>query len=110
LRTVYDKLIRDHIPAIIERNGGSCGIETLSETAYRAALRQKLIEEAQEVAAVAEGDTNAFVTELADLHEVIDALTQAFGITSETVHMVQRQRREERGGFTQRRRLLWTEE
>ena len=109
MRTVYDKLIRDKIPAIVQRNGGSCGVETLSETAYRAALRQKLVEEAQEAAAVAEGDTDALVTELADLYEVIDSLRATVGIAPEPVRTAQRERRKARGGFTQRLRLLWTE-
>lgn len=106
MRTPYHKLIRDRIPTIIQEHGGDCGTERMDEMAYQQALRAKLVEEAQEAATAASDD---LVTELADLYEVMDALLNAAGITSQQVLAEQAQRRAERGGFTQRLRLLWTE-
>ncbi len=106
MRTSYHKLIRDRIPAIIQERGGDCGTERMDEAAYRQALREKLVEEAQEVATAA---TDDLVTELADLYEVVDALLLATGLTSQQVLTLQAQRRAKRGAFTQRLRLLWTE-
>lgn len=106
MRIPYNKLIRDQIPAIIEQRGGTCGTEAMSDEEYLQALREKLVEEAQE-AAVASPDQ--LVTELADLYEVVDALMAQTGLTREKVLAEQERRRATRGGFTQRLRLLWTE-
>ena len=78
----------------------------LHESDYQQALRQKLVEEAQEAALASEGD---LVTELADLLEVMEALMTTSGSSLEMVHQVQAKRRVERGGFTQRLQLLWTD-
>jgi predicted house-cleaning noncanonical NTP pyrophosphatase (MazG superfamily) len=101
----YNKLIRDHIPAIIRRNDLQCDITTMNEEEFRQALRTKLQEEAQEVA---EADPDELITELADLYEVIDTIIATYHIDPEAVRNMQIRRRQERGGFTQRIRLLRT--
>lgn len=105
MRREYNKLVRDKIPEIIRQSGNQCEVTIFSETEYLEALRQKLIEEAQE-AAIASSDE--LVKELADLYEVIDAILTASGIEREAVSAVQQQRREERGGFEGKIKLLWT--
>jgi predicted house-cleaning noncanonical NTP pyrophosphatase (MazG superfamily) len=75
----------------------------LDTTGYQQALRQKLVEEAREVAMASEGD---LVTELSDLFEVMDALISTYEISEEKVRQMQAQRRADRGGFTQRLFLL----
>ena len=105
MQTAYHKLIRDRIPEIIRADGYSCDIETMDEHEYRQALRQKLVEESCEVATASEQE---LVSELADLHEVIDALMSSYNISPTTVQATQEQRRTERGGFQQRLRLLRT--
>ena len=75
------------------------------DEAFRGALRAKLIEEAREAAEAPDAE---LPTELADLLEVVDAIVEAYGLTSETVRALQQERRAERGGFTKRVRLLWT--
>jgi predicted house-cleaning noncanonical NTP pyrophosphatase (MazG superfamily) len=107
LPTTYNKLVCDRIPEIIRRNGDECETDLLAEEDYRAALRKKLIEEARE-ASSASGDD--LIPELADLHEVLDALLRAYGISDETVQTTQMRRREERGGFDERVRLLSVEQ
>ena len=106
MRKDYNKLVRDSITEIIQQNGLTCGITTLTETEYQQALRQKLIEEAQEAAAANEQN---LVTELADLYEVIDAIMVKYGINKELIIAEQLRRRSERGGFEKRIQLLWTE-
>lgn len=101
----YNKLVRDNIPAIIRRNNLQCDITTMNEDEFRQALLAKLQEEAQEVA---EADQDGLITELADLYEVIDTIIATYGIDPEAVRDMQVRRREERGGFTQRIRLLCT--
>lgn len=102
--TVYNKLIRDRIPEIIQSDGKEFETEILSELEFHKALRQKLIEEAQEAA---EADSNELSKEIADLYEVIDAIINAYGLDQNAILKLQNQRRQERGGFERRLRLLW---
>lgn len=106
VRKDYNKLVRDGIPEILESQRVKFGIEEMTQAEYCRALRQKLVEEAQEAAEAGETD---LVTELADLYEVIDATMGAYGIQRHQVLACQRQRRIDRGAFSQKLRLLWTE-
>lgn len=106
-RQTHNKLVRDRIPHILSSHHISFALTEMTETDYRQALRHKLIEEATEAAEATEAD---FVMELADLYEVIDAALAAYGLQREQVLACQQQRRQARGGFSQRLRLLWTEE
>lgn len=106
MRKKYNKLVRDRIPEIILSNGINCEVVTLSETEYRQAIRQKLMEEAQEAA---EANEESLISELADLYEVMDAVMAAYEIKRELVIAEQLRRRNERGGFEKKLQLLWTE-
>lgn len=105
-RKDYNKLVRDRIPEILDSQNIRFAIEELSDQDYRQALRQKLIEEAQEAADATEID---LVTELADLWEVIEAMMSVYGIQRHDVLACQLQRREDRGAFHHRLKLLWAE-
>jgi predicted house-cleaning noncanonical NTP pyrophosphatase (MazG superfamily) len=104
-RKTYNKLVRDRILEIIAAEGRQCGTEIMSDDEYHQALLAKLVEEAQEVAAA---DRHELVKEIADLYEVIDALLVSFDLDRETVLATQQKRRDERGGFEKRIKLLWT--
>jgi len=106
MRNQLNKLVRDRIPDLIQATGQTCATETLSEEGFRQALRDKLIEEAKEAA---HADSDDLVTELADLQEVMMALMAAYRISPEMVRKTQMLRREARGSFRKRIRLLWTE-
>jgi predicted house-cleaning noncanonical NTP pyrophosphatase (MazG superfamily) len=106
MRQTYDKLVRDRIPEIVHASGRTCETRTLAEDEYRAALRAKLIEEAEEAATASPGD---LPSELADLLEVIEATIVAHGLARAAVEEERRQRRLERGGFELRIQLLWTD-
>lgn len=101
----YHKLVRDRIPEIIRQSGNECEVIILSETEYRQALRQKLIEEATEAAAADEDD---LLAELADLSEVMDALMLSFGVSGDELLAEKTKRREARGSFAQKIMLLRT--
>jgi len=105
MRKTYNKLVRDRIPEIIQASGQQYVTEVLSEEEYQQALRQKLIEEAHEAA---DSDVSGLVGELADLYEVMDALAKVYGIEHEAILVEQRRKRDERGDFSQRVRLLWS--
>jgi predicted house-cleaning noncanonical NTP pyrophosphatase (MazG superfamily) len=105
-RTIYNKLVRDRIPEIIRAGGARCETETVPPEVYRAALLDKLVEEAAEAREAEDAD---LPTEIADVLEVLDAIVAEFGLSWSAVHELQRDRRIERGGFERRIKLLWTE-
>ena len=96
MEKIYNKLVRDKIPEIIERDGKRCIIETLSEKDYIAALDKKIGEE------LAEYLSEPCLEELADLTEVIYAATIARGFTLEELEKVRKSKAEQRGGFEKR--------
>ena len=93
---VYNKLVRDHIPKIIEANGKGCSCETLLQEQYIAMLDAKLDEE------LAEYQQSKSLEELADLLEVMGAVVLARGYTWEQLTEIRRKKKEERGGFEKR--------
>ena len=107
MRTVYDRLIRDRIPELMDADGVRYEVAELDEAAFRAALLVKLGEEVAEVAAAdARGGR---VKELADLLEVVEAFLENEGIGWDEMRRVQRERHVARGGFSRRLVLRGTE-
>lgn len=90
---IYDKLVRDKIPEIIENSGKQCEIEILSDEKYLEMIDKKLDEE------LAEYHKDKNLEELADLLEVIYAATKARGYSIEELEKVQVEKVEKRGGF-----------
>ena len=93
---VYNKLVRDKIPEIIESSGKTCTIETLADEKYIAMLDAKLTEE------LAEYQESKSLEELADLLEVMGAVVKARGYTWDELTKVRKKKYEERGGFEKR--------
>lgn len=104
MREDVNKLIRDRIPELMEQRGQAFELATMSDEEYRRALLDKLVEEANEAVAAAPED---LVKELADVHEVIDAIVAAFAVDRELLNEEQSRRRAERGAFEKKLRLLW---
>ena len=48
--------------------------------------------------------------ELADIYEVLDAIIAANGLSADEIATVKAQKREKRGGFTKRIKLLWVDD
>lgn len=94
------KLVRDHIPQIIERDGWVPRVRTLSAEGFKDALLNKLVEEANE-ARQAQG-IEALMLELADLQEVYLATIAAFNINPGKLGQIRRQRARERGAFSKK--------
>ncbi len=80
MRKVYHKLVRDRIPEIIEEEGKAFEVRVLDEAAYRDALRQKVVEEAREIADAPEEE---LAKEIGDLYEVLEAVVAAYGLSGE---------------------------
>ena len=102
--TVYQKLVRDRIPEVIEANGGTARCRVLDPGELVPALVAKLHEEADELAGADPADRLA---ELADLREVLSTLTAVLGFTEAQVARAADEKRAARGGFAGR---IWLEE
>ena len=93
---VYNKLVRDKIPEIIEADDKVCKTHVLSDDEYIAALEAKLNEE------VAEYQADKNLEEMADVLEVLYAITEARGYSVEELERVRAAKAEKRGGFSDR--------
>jgi predicted house-cleaning noncanonical NTP pyrophosphatase (MazG superfamily) len=89
-----EKLVRDKIPEIIQNDGGVVELRVASGEELDFLLRQKILEEAQEL--LKEGTTE----ELVDLLEAIDALLYHRRIDDGMVDIHKHAKRLARGGFT----------
>jgi predicted house-cleaning noncanonical NTP pyrophosphatase (MazG superfamily) len=101
---LYNKLVRDRIPEIIERSGAECKIRILSDKEYIEMIDAKLDEE------LAEYHKDKNLEELADLLEVVRAAALARGYTLDELEALRAAKAEERGGFTQKILLIETAE
>jgi len=101
---VYNKLVRDRIPEIIESSGKSCLTEILPDEDYLRMLDAKLDEE------LAEYHKDQNIEELADMLEVIRAAAIARGYTLEDLERVRAEKAAKRGGFEKKILLVEVQE
>lgn len=97
---VYNKLVRDRIPEIIERDGKKFTTRILDNKEYIEELRKKSIEELDEYMN-ATNDEEA-LEELADVLEIIHALSKHHGASIDKVEEIRKQKAEKRGGFDEK--------
>ena len=93
---IYNKLVRDRIPEIIEASGKTCKTDILSQADYLHMLDAKLDEE------LAEYHKDQNIEELADLLEVIRAAAIARGYTLDELEQTRAEKAAKRGGFKKR--------
>lgn len=89
----YNKAIRDKIPEIIQKDGYSCNVKTLSDEEFLVEIEKKLSEEVTEY----QNDKNP--EELADILEVIYRIAKLRGISKDELEKIRITKVEERGGF-----------
>jgi predicted house-cleaning noncanonical NTP pyrophosphatase (MazG superfamily) len=100
----YNKAIRDKIPEIIQKDGHSCNVETLSDEKFLEQLEKKLSEE------LAEYQKDKNPEELADILEVVYRVAQLKGVSKEELEKVRIKKSEQRGGFEKNLFLIDTSE
>lgn len=91
-------LVRDKMVEIMESDGIIVDYKKLNREEYISALRNKVMEEAREVAE--EGDKSKLTYEFADLLEVVKTLAHEVGITEEEIAMAQKKKNEKSGSFS----------
>jgi len=90
---VYNKLVRDKIPAVIEASGKKFDIRKADKEEHYKLLETKLKEEVNEFLE----DKN--LEELADVMEVLFGLAENMGYSEEDLMKKRAEKRAERGGF-----------
>lgn len=104
MRVEHNKLVRDGIPEVIEKNGAVPKTRILESDEYKKRLLEKLIEEASELF------EDPGLEERADVQEVLLAIDAIFGFSREKIEAVRSQKLEQRGGFEDRIFLEFVEE
>jgi predicted house-cleaning noncanonical NTP pyrophosphatase (MazG superfamily) len=93
---LYNKLVRDQIPEIIKEKGKTPIIHIADEREYVKKLEEKLTEEVQEFLFAKS------VEEMADVLEVLEALSQVRGFSMQEVEIYRKQKAEKSGKFLKR--------
>lgn len=88
-----NKLVRDNIPEIIQKNGNKCSTKILNDDEYILALNQKLLEEVNEYLMSGE------VIELVDIAEVIHAILDFKNVSHEQFEKMKFEKSEQNGAF-----------
>ena len=96
MERIYNKLVRDKIPNIIEEKGETPVIKTLDAIEYKKELEKKLYEEYKEVI---EANSEEYIEELADMLEVIRALAKLENKSLDDVILIADKKKEKRGAF-----------
>ena len=89
----YNKLVRDKIPEIMLKSGAKPVTKILNQDEYTLCLEKKLDEE------VLEYHQGKNLEELADILEVVYAICEAKGHTTDDLLSVYQKKHQERGGF-----------
>lgn len=87
------KLVRDHIPEIIKKDGRNPKIRLLDKEEYYECLKEKLTEEVNEFL----NDEN--IEELCDIVEVVYALIDFYDIEIEEFERIRLAKKKQNGGF-----------
>ena len=98
---MYQKLVRDNIPAIIEKNGETCVTRKLTDKEYEDALANKLQEEVAELLeayTAKERSAMDCAEEIADVMEVLYAMGKTCAVSKR-----EEARRQQRRGLSPRK-------
>lgn len=101
---VYNKLVRDNIPGLIQGTNKQFSTRVLSKEEYRVELKKKMNEEISEYQDAATNEEA--VEELADILELIHSAAKMHGATTGQLEEIRRAKAERRGGFEKRILLI----
>lgn len=106
------KLVRDNIPAIIEKNGETCVTRKLTDKEYETALAEKLQEEVKELLEAYTAKERSVLDcaeEMADVMEVMYAMGKTCAVFKREIEQVRSQKAAEKGTFSKKIFLVSTE-
>ncbi|MBT2686757.1 nucleoside triphosphate pyrophosphohydrolase [Bacillus sp. ISL-47] len=97
---IYNKLVRDRIPEIIERTGKKYETKILDQSEFIKELKKKSFEELEEY--INAKNHEEALEELADLLEIIHTLAETHDASIEKVEELRKHKAEKRGGFKEK--------
>lgn len=96
----YNKLVRDLIPQVIKKANKKCTFRILNDEEYINELHKKLHEETKEYLSCKTSEDA--LEELADILEILYALTEYHGFRVDQLEATRLQKAQERGGFKEK--------
>lgn len=93
---IYNKLVRDKIPEIIEKNGKKSHCHIADEKEYLETLKAKINEEVEEFY------ETPCIEEMADILEVLRALGDHYGFSEDEIEKARLEKNRKRGAFKKR--------
>lgn len=100
MEKIYNKLVRDNIPNIIEQDNETPFTRILDDSEYRTELYRKLTEECNEV--LTSKSSEETLEELADVLEIIRSIAELENKKLDDVIEIANKKRTKRGGFEKR--------
>ncbi|WP_144511440.1 nucleoside triphosphate pyrophosphohydrolase [Bacillus sp. FJAT-22090] len=94
---IYNKLVRDKIPQVIEKSGSKFTTHILDQSEHLTEIKKKLYEEVQEFQETM--NHQDALEELADILELIHAALPIHDATFEDLEKIRINKKEKRGGF-----------
>ncbi len=106
-RVVHNKLVRDKVVDHLKKKGIKYKASPIrKKERIPSFLFRKLHEEIKELEN-AKGDKKVF--ELADIYEILEEIAREFEIKTQKIRRVQKRKRHDKGGFTRKILLYWTD-
>ncbi len=94
---VYNKLVRDLIPQVIEKSGSKFSTRILDKSEHLTEIKNKLYEEVKEFEAT--DNRKDALEELADILELIHAALPVHEATYQELEQIRLAKKKKRGGF-----------
>ncbi|MFZ3588916.1 phosphoribosyl-ATP pyrophosphohydrolase [Bacillus sp. DJP31] len=94
---LYNKLVRDLIPDVIDRAGKTYSTRILEDEEYILELKKKSFEELEEYMKTT--NTEEAMEELADLLEIIHALAECHDTSFKEIEVIRKQKAITKGAF-----------
>jgi len=106
MKKIYNKLIRDKIPGIIESDNEIPEVRVLSKREFVVELKKKIVEESKELAeAQAKNDV---LNEIIDITELLGWLAKIYKLRPTSIRNLQKEKNKKRGSFKKRLFLKYT--
>jgi predicted house-cleaning noncanonical NTP pyrophosphatase (MazG superfamily) len=103
----YNKLIRDRIGEVIEKEGRIPVLRTLDNDEYMIELKKKLLEEVDEFL---NAPNESVIEEMADIYEVLEHLQESLSIKEEDLLVFKAKKAQIKGKFRKRLFLVGVKE
>ncbi|MGE8037272.1 nucleoside triphosphate pyrophosphohydrolase [Lysinibacillus sp. NPDC093692] len=95
---IYNKLVRDLIPQVIEARGKTCNIRILEQSEHLEEIKVKMQEEALEFQKAT--SPKEAIEELADILELVHTAIQMYDVSYKQLKEIRTQKKRQRGGFS----------